>query len=50
MSLHDVFMREDVGAACTAFQVAQCVIFTGVRLDDLEVSAVAVSAGVFHEL
>ena len=50
MSLHDVFMREDVGAARTAFQVTQCVIFTGIGLNDLEINAVAVSAGMFHEL
>ena len=50
MSFHDVFMREDVGAARTAFQVPQGVIFTGVSFDDLEVSAVAVCAGMFHEL
>lgn len=50
MSLHDVFMRENVGAARTAFQVTQSVIFARVGLDDLEIGAVAVSAGMFHEL
>lgn len=50
MSLHDVFMREDVGAARTAFQVTQGVIFTGIGFDDFEVSAVAMSTGMFHEL
>lgn len=50
MSLHDVFVRENVGAARTAFQVSQGVIFTGISFDDLEINAVAVSTGVFHEL
>jgi hypothetical protein len=50
MLLHDVFMREDVGAACTAFEMPQGVIFTGVSLDHLEACCVAVRTNVFHEL
>ena len=43
-------MREDVGAACTAFEMPQGVIFTGVGFDHLEAGAVAMRANVFHEL
>lgn len=50
MLLHDVFMREDVGAACTAFEMPQGVILAGVGLDHLEAGAVAMRADVFHEL
>ena len=49
MSLHDVFVREYVGAARTAFQVSKRVIFTGIGFDDLEISAVAFRTDVFHE-
>lgn len=43
-------MREDVGAARTAFEVPQGVILAGVGLDHLEAGAVAFRADVFHEL
>lgn len=50
MLLHDVFMREDIGAARTAFEMPQSVIFTGVSFDHLEAGAVAFRTDVFHEL
>lgn len=50
MLLHDVFMREDVGAARTALEMPQGVILAGVGLHHFETGAVAMRADVFHEL
>lgn len=50
MLLHDVFMRKDVGATCTAFEMAQCVILAGIGLDHFEAGASAMGANVLHEL
>jgi hypothetical protein len=47
---HDVLMREDVVAACTAFEVPQGVILTGIGLDNSKVIAGAFRAFGVHRL
>lgn len=42
-------MREDISPTRTAFQMPEGVIFTRVSFDNLEISAVAMGTGVFHE-
>jgi len=43
-------VREHVRLALLAFEVPECVILTGIGLDDFETIVTAVSAGVFHAL
>jgi hypothetical protein len=50
ITLHDVFMREDVGTAGAAFEVTQGVVFARVGLDNTEVIRGAIGALGFHAL
>jgi len=48
--VHDVFMSEEVFTAFPALELPQGVIFTRVGFDDAKRGAVAVGAGVLHQL
>jgi hypothetical protein len=50
ITLHDVFMREEVGTAGTAFEVAQGVIFARISFDNAKVIRGAFKAACVHAL
>jgi hypothetical protein len=50
ITLHDVFMRKEIGTAGAAFEVTEGVVFARVGLDNAEVIRGAFRAVGFHAL